>query len=190
MIQFLDMHLLDLFQNAVASGASEIILSIAEGPDGFLRLSVTDNGRGMDAETLAAVDQGFFSSKSEKHVGLGIPFLRAVAEHCDGSFRIESAPGHGTKVEASFRKDHIDLPPFDDLGETFLAMLVASQGTRVRVHCRLGATCVDVDTGEMAGALGEVPLDHPDVIGFLRAYLAERLASTSDLPGRASQTAG
>ncbi len=177
MIEFLDMHLLDLFQNSLASGASEIHVTMDEGTDGYLRLSVVDDGVGMDEETLAAVEEGFFSSKSERSVGLGIPLLRAVAEHCDGSFRIESAPGKGTTVSATLRRGHIDLPPFDDLVETFLTMLVASQGARVRIHCSLGATCVDVDTAEMGRVLGEVPLTHPDVIGFLRTYLAERLAT-------------
>ncbi|MEN6369001.1 MAG: ATP-binding protein [Thermotogota bacterium] len=183
MIEYLDMHLLDLFQNALASGASEIDVSIDEGTDDFLRLVVRDNGFGMDEETLAAVDRGFYSSKSAKRVGLGIPLLRAVAEHCEGSFRIESASGRGTTVSASFRSDHIDLPPFDDLGETFLAMLVASTGPRVRIHCHLGGKDIDVDTAELAETLGDVPITHPGVIGFLRNYLRERLEPASRSAG-------
>jgi hypothetical protein len=190
MIEYLDMHLLDLFQNALASGASEIDVSVEERADGHLCVSVRDDGAGMDEETLVAVDRGFYSSKSAKRVGLGIPLLRAVAEHCEGSFRIESAPGRGTTVSASFRSDHIDLPPFDDLGETFLAMLVASAGPRVRIRARVGGKDVDVDTAELADALGDVPLGHPDVIGFLRAYLSERLTPTSAPPGAASQIPG
>ncbi len=190
MIEYLDMHLLDLFQNALASGASEIEVTVDEGDDGFLRWKVSDNGAGMDNETLAAVERGFFSSKSEKRVGLGIPLLRAVAEHCGGCFRIESASGRGTTVSASFRSDHIDLPPFDDLGETFLAMLVASTGPRVRIDAHVGGKNVDVDTAELAEALGDVPLGHPDVIGFLRSYLRERLTPTYSPPGTASQTPG
>jgi hypothetical protein len=175
-IETLDMHILDLFQNALASGASEISVTIACRPaEDRLTLEVSDNGRGMDESTLAAVERGYYSSKCEHCVGLGIPLLRETAEHCGGAFAIVSRPGEGTTVTASFQRSHIDLPPFGDLSGTLLALLVASDHRRVRILCD-GGSGFEVDTAELATWLDDVPLGHPDVIGFLRAYLRERLA--------------
>jgi hypothetical protein len=179
MIEYLDMHLLDLFQNALASRPSEIGVAV-EYSDDWLLVRVSDDGAGMDPETLAAVERGFYSSKCDKCVGLGLPLLREVAEHCDGAFRIESAPGRGTTVTASFRRSHIDLPPFDDLAETFLSMLVTGEGPRVRVQYAYNGAELDLDTEELRETLGDVPLGHPDVIGFLRCYLREGINGGKD----------
>jgi hypothetical protein len=174
-IESLDMHILDLFQNALASGASEITIRIdCRSEEDTLTMEISDNGRGMDAETLAAVERGTYSSKCERCVGLGLPLLRATAEQCGGRFKIQSHPGEGTTVTATMERTHIDLPPFEDLAETLLALLVTSGGRRVRllVDCR---SPFELDTDELDAALGGIVRTHPDVIAFLRNFLAERL---------------
>ncbi len=189
MIEYLDMHILDLFQNAVASGASDIEISLVQDDRGVLRLGVRDNGVGMDDEALAAVRRGFYTSKPGKRVGLGLPLLRSVAEHCGGSFDLRSSHGRGTTVSASFCCDHIDLPPFENLAETLLAVLLGGDGARVRISCRGGGRDVEIDTAEVCSTLGDVPLLHPEVVGFLRTYLREHLDATSG-GGEVSHTAG
>ena len=175
MIESLDMHILDLFQNALASGASEVLLRLeCRSDENRLTIEMRDNGRGMDAETLAAVERGYYSSKCERCVGLGLPLLRATAEHCGGRFEIRSRPGEGTTVTATMQRDHIDLPPFENVTETLLTLLVTSGNRRVRLAVDCG-TPFALDTDELAAALGDVPRTHPDVIAFLRAFLAERV---------------
>lgn len=182
MIESLDLHILDLFQNALASGASAVSVTLASRVEqDLVRLQIDDNGRGMDAETLAAVERGYYSSKCARCVGLGLPLLRATAEHCNGTFRIESRPGQGTTVSATFQRSHIDLPPFGDLTETFLSLLVTSGECRVRLVCDCEAG-FELDTDELAAVLGDVPRTHPDVIAFLRAFLAERLTEAGLAP--------
>jgi hypothetical protein len=176
MIESLDMHILDLFQNALASGASLVSVTVTDRrEEDRLALEFCDNGRGMDAETLAAVERGYYSSKCDKCVGLGIPLLRATAEHCGGRFEIQTRLGKGTTVTATFQRSHMDLPPFGDLVETFLSLLVTSGDCRVRLVCDC-ENGFELDTDELALQLGNVPRSHPEVIGFLRDFLAERLA--------------
>jgi hypothetical protein len=178
MIAHLDMHLLDLYQNALASGASEIdVLVRCETQRDRLTLGVSDDGKGMDEEALRAAERGFLSSKCGGYVGLGIPLLRQTAEHCDGAFYIKSEPGRGTAVKASFRLGHIDLPPFDDLAETFVVMLVTNDGRRVRVRYENDGMSFDLDTAVLAEYLDGLPLGDPDVIEFLRAYIGERIVA-------------
>lgn len=63
--------------------------------DQLLRISVIDNGPGMDAETLKQVQEPFFTTKSQG-TGLGLAVVRAVAQAHHGHFSIDTAPGHGT----------------------------------------------------------------------------------------------
>jgi anti-sigma regulatory factor (Ser/Thr protein kinase) len=176
MIEELDMHLLDLVQNSVAAGATEIAVRLeCDEPGDRLLLQVADDGRGMDEATLEAVRRGFYSSKAQRSVGLGLPLLREVAEHCDGAFGIESVPGAGTKVTATLRLSHIDRPPFGNLPQTFLGILVTSEARRVSIRYRCGGRELKLDTAEIDDLLGGVSIQHPEVIRFLQAYIAEHI---------------
>ena len=52
---------------------------------------VNDDGRGMDAATLAQIQDPFFTTKCKK-TGLGIPFIFQAAEQAGGRVTIDSAP--------------------------------------------------------------------------------------------------
>ena len=61
-----------------------------------IRITVRDNGIGMDADELARIwDPGFSRSKS---TGLGMSFIRQVVENHGGTIRVESEKGRGTTV--------------------------------------------------------------------------------------------
>jgi len=176
MIQSLDMHLLDLYQNALASAASRIsVLVRCDTKHERLTLAVSDNGDGMDEATLAAVERGHLSANGAGAVGLGLPLLRQTAEHCGGTFRIESQRGGGTTVTASFHLGHIDLPTFEDLAETLVGMLVTSDGRRVDIRYESNRSSFCLSTELLARYADGLRLSDPEVIGFLRAYIAERI---------------
>ena len=68
-------------------------------PGAYLRLSVQDNGSGMDAETLARASEPFFTTKAVgKGTGLGLSMARGFAEQSGGGLAIISQPGQGTTV--------------------------------------------------------------------------------------------
>jgi hypothetical protein len=176
MIEELDMHLLDLVQNAYSADSTRVEVDVLcdEATD-RLTICVADDGVGMDQHTLETVQRGYYSSKSKGSVGLGIPLLRETAQHCDGRFEIESHPGKGTTVTAEFRRSHIDLPPFGDLASTFLNIIVTAGARYVTITYRCDKHTLTLDTAALADLLGDVSLQHPDVIRFLKAYIAERL---------------
>ncbi|MBV9653562.1 MAG: PAS domain S-box protein [Acetobacteraceae bacterium] len=69
----------------------------------YLRLSVTDTGKGMTPDILARVTEPFFTTKPRgKGTGLGLAMAKGFAEQSDGALKIESAPGQGTTVTLWF----------------------------------------------------------------------------------------
>ncbi len=179
MIGELDMHILDLVQNAIAAQARNIEVTI-RCYDDRLMLQVSDDGVGMPTETLAAVNDGFYSSKPSQAVGLGLPLLRETAEQCDGDFSIESVPGKGTTVTATFRRSHIDLPPFGDLKATILDLLVMCEGRCIKVVYQCDGRDFDISSDQITSLLGGVRISHPAVIKFLQEYLTEQIGGNSD----------
>jgi CheY-like chemotaxis protein len=65
-----------------------------------VRLSVTDSGEGMDAETLARSTEPFFTTKGVgKGTGLGLSMVQGMVEQCGGRLVLKSALGEGTRAE-------------------------------------------------------------------------------------------
>jgi signal transduction histidine kinase len=60
-------------------------------------LVVSDDGVGMDAETMGKVFEPFFTTK-HRGTGLGLPTARRVLERHHGSIALESPSGGGTVV--------------------------------------------------------------------------------------------
>ena len=123
----LALHILDIAQNSLEAGATEIVIEIVESVrEDRLTIKVRDNGRGMDADTVAKVTDPFFTTRSTRRVGLGLPLMAAAAKACGGALTVESSPGHGTSITAVFRHTHIDRAPLGDI-ETTLMVLLAGQ---------------------------------------------------------------
>ena len=77
----LSSHMMDIVQNSIRAEASWIQIRICEDPEADLFLiEIQDNGCGMDEATLARVRDPFFTSRTVRKVGLGIPLLQQNAE--------------------------------------------------------------------------------------------------------------
>lgn len=101
----LEQVILNLVKNAVESlpaegGVVEIDLEAVSGS--ALRLTIRDNGYGMDEETQARIFEPFFSTKAAG-TGVGLSVTREVIRQHEGTISVESTPGVGT----TFR---VDLP--------------------------------------------------------------------------------
>ncbi|MBN9544925.1 MAG: PAS domain S-box protein [Alphaproteobacteria bacterium] len=69
-------------------------------PGRYVRISVTDQGEGMDAQTLARATEPFFTTKGVgKGTGLGLSMVHGMAEQIGGRFALTSSPGQGTTAE-------------------------------------------------------------------------------------------
>lgn len=174
----LALHILDIVENAIAAHATRIELRVDENLDtDLLTFSVRDNGCGMDAETLRRVRDPFYTTRTTRHVGLGIPLLAAAAEQCAGRLEIESAPGQGTTVTATFQHSHIDRAPLGDLTGTLMAILMRDEPFDLHYTHRIqrngSSQTFEFDTAEFKRELGEIPLTHPQVREWLHEFIAE-----------------
>lgn len=69
-------------------------------PGHYLAFSVVDTGRGMSPDVLARAFEPFFTTKAiGRGSGLGLSMVYGFVKQSDGHLRIESEPGHGTRVE-------------------------------------------------------------------------------------------
>lgn len=177
------LHLLDLAENSVSAGAQTVQIAVCEDLIADkLTASVEDNGRGMDPETVKKVTDPFYTSRTTRKVGLGIPLLKGAAEECNGGLTISSKPGAGTRVEVSFQHSHIDRMPLGNLSSTFLGLTVAHP----EVHWIFRYTARNVGAEEtfefddqpVKETLEDVPLTHPDVLAYLRETLEDGLRET------------
>jgi len=115
----LSLHILDIVENAIAASATRIKIVIVEDTQhDSLSLEIQDNGKGMDAEARERALDPFFTTRSTRRVGLGLPLLAQAAREGGGTLELASAPGQGTTVRAVFQLSHPDRKPLGDLGET------------------------------------------------------------------------
>lgn len=171
------MHVMDIAQNAVAAGAvhTSITLRLDEQAD-RLDLTVEDDGRGMTSEQARAALDPFYTSRTTRKVGLGLPLLRLTAQLTGGDVSIESTPGKGTRVNAWFGLSHIDRPPLGDMAGTVSALMQANPDREFCYTLHVNEKSFAVDSREIKQILGDVSLAQPEVALFLREYIQENCA--------------
>ncbi|HZH26513.1 MAG TPA: ATP-binding protein [Azospirillaceae bacterium] len=106
--------LLNLLSNAVkfTPRGGQVVLTVADGPDGSCELVVADTGIGMTEAEIAVALQPFRQidgalSRRYEGTGLGLPLTKALVELHDGEMIISSAPGVGTTVTVRLPRHRI-----------------------------------------------------------------------------------
>ena len=180
----LSQHILDIAENGINADATLLNIDIQENfTDDQLAITVRDNGHGMDSETQKRVTDPWFTTRTTRKVGLGIPFLKQTAEMCGGGFEIHSELGQGTTTKAIFQHSHIDRPPLGDLIGTLLCIIVGYPKVDLIYHHRVNEREFSLATQEIREILGdEVPFSDPEVLTFLRAALEDGVLALNGEP--------
>lgn len=170
----LSLHLMDLLQNSIAAGANliEVVISANRKKD-ILLLRIDDNGKGMDPKLAARIDDPFVTTRNTRKIGLGIPMLKASANLAEGTLRINSIPGKGTTVEATFKISHIDRLPLGDIAQTIVNTLAAYPEVDLVLKLENGRDLFIMKTSEIKERLGEVPVSEFSVLFWLKDFINE-----------------
>ena len=124
MMTELSLNVLDIAQNSIKARASLVRISVSRDTAARrLSISVEDNGCGMTPEQVEHVIDPFFTTRTTRKVGLGVPFFKLSAELTGGSFRIQSREGEGTSLRAEYCYDHIDMLPLGDMASTMTTLI-------------------------------------------------------------------
>ena len=76
----LSLNVMDIAQNSISAGASLITITVVEDqPGDTLSISVEDNGKGMSEETVKKVIDPFYTTRTTRSVGLGVPLFKMEA---------------------------------------------------------------------------------------------------------------
>ena len=171
----LSLNVLDIAQNSISAGAKLIEIDIREDTaKRLLTIRIADDGCGMTREKLKSVTDPFYTTRTTRKVGMGVPLFRMAAEMTGGSFEIDSEPGKGTVVTALFHTDHVDFVPLGDICST-VTMLICMNTDRDFRYCRKkDQKDFTMDTRELRQMLDGVPLDTPEVREWIQGYLTEQ----------------
>lgn len=173
----LSLHIMDLVQNAISAKASRIEISIMESPDtDSLEIDITDNGTGMPEDVLRKVTDPFFTSRTTRNVGLGIPLFKQHAEQCNGKLEITSHEGIGTKLRSSMQLGHIDRQPMGDIAGVLVLLLSANPDIRFIYSHQTKSGKYVLDTAEIKNILGTSSVNQPDILHFIKDMIRENLA--------------
>ena len=180
----LSLNILDVAENSVKAGASLTQILLTE-QDNVLTLEIVDDGCGMSEDVVRSVTDPFYTTRTTRKVGMGIPLLKLAIEQAAGELTISSVTededpvAHGTHVTATFHMDHIDFTPLGDVSSSILTLIQGHPNTDFLFQHTKNGQVVKLDTRELREVLEDVPLNSYDVMEWIGGYLREQYEALS-----------
>lgn len=136
-------------------------------PGTYVRLTVSDDGQGMDPATLVHASEPFFTTKpGGKGTGLGLAGARGFAEQSGGGFALESALGRGTTVTLWFpaangsvlpmKKEREAKPAAPEISKPRLLLIASDRAVRKALVREMENEHYNVVAVASAAALGMI----------------------------------
>ena len=176
----LSLNILDIAENSVKAGASLTEIRVeALSHRNLLEIIIRDNGCGMTKEQVQKVIDPFYTTRTTRKVGLGVPFFKESAEAAGGSFFIESEVGVGTTVKASYELDNIDRMPMGDLTATIHTLVTMHEDMDFLFTYKVNENEFVLDTRELREILGDISFKEYEVSNYIKEYLKENITSVT-----------
>jgi len=181
----LSLNILDVAENSVKAGATLTQILLTE-KDGTLTLEIVDDGCGMSEDVVRSVTDPFYTTRTTRKVGMGIPLLKLACEQTGGSLSISSVTqeadpvNHGTHVTATFDMNHIDFTPLGDVNESVLTLIQGHPDTDFLFRHQTADRVVELDTRQLREILEDVPLNSYDVMIWIGGYLREQYEASEE----------
>ncbi|MEW6001096.1 MAG: ATP-binding protein [Nitrospirota bacterium] len=172
----LSLHILDIVENSIIAGASRIEITILEDMEkDIFSIEIRDNGKGMSEEILKKVTDPFYTTRTTRKVGLGLPFLSQSAREAEGDISITSGEGIGTTVYAYFKHSHIDRRPLGNIADTLIVLIAGNPEIDFLYEHKRNSYLYSIDTKEIKSELEGVPINSPEVIKIIKKDIEEGL---------------
>lgn len=173
----LALNILDIAYNSLRAHAHCIGIYIVDSvQENIIDIRIEDDGDGMSDDELAQVTDPFFTTRTTRKVGLGIPLFKQNAELTGGYFVITSQKGKGTNVHTRFVKNHIDTPIMGNIIETMTTLIQANENIDYEFEYKTDDIHFLMNTKDMKDILGDVKITEPEVIMWLKDYMKEGLS--------------
>jgi signal transduction histidine kinase len=98
-IQTAFMNIIQNALDAMPQGGEITVSAQIVLPDGFVAITISDNGPGMPSDMIEKVCEPFFSTRQNEGLrGMGLAIVRDIVKTHGGKMEIKSSPGHGMSV--------------------------------------------------------------------------------------------
>lgn len=170
----LAMHLMDIAQNSIRAEAKTIEIDFVEDlSNNTLLFSVKDNGVGMSSETVKRLSDPFFTTRTTRRVGLGIPFLKMSSEQTGGCLKIDSKEGVGTTIEAVYKTNNPDCLPLGDVAGYVTLLLKANPDIHFVFRYQLDKSEFVLDSEELK--IQRIDVNLAEMMFAVKEYINENL---------------
>ena len=171
----LSLNILDITENSVKAGATLTEISINESTDKLV-ICIKDNGCGMSEDVVRSVTDPFYTTRTTRKVGLGIPLFKLAAEQTGGKLEIVSRTNenHGTVVTAHFNKNHLDFTPLGDVISSIITLIQGHPDKDFLFTHKTDEKEVLLDTRDLRAVLEDVPLSTYEVLEWIRENLEDQ----------------
>lgn len=174
MMPELSLNILDIAQNSIRANAKLIQITVtADTKKDILHISIADDGCGMTQEQMKHVTDPFYTTRTTRKVGLGIPFFQCAATATGGNFHISSTLGVGTEIIADFVLTHIDRMPLGDMTSTMHTLITMNSDIDFLYTYTIDERSFTLDTREYRKILGNLSFNIPDISNYIKEYLSE-----------------
>ncbi len=168
----LSLNILDIAQNGIKAGASLLEISVTQQGE-IMTIVVKDNGCGMSQAQVEQVTDPFYTTRTTRRVGLGVPFFKMSAEMTGGVFSIESTLGMGTTTTATYHTDSIDMMPLGDMAATMVSLIAVNPQLDFLYTYGVAENSFTLDTREIKIAMEGIPINAPEILSFIGEYIRE-----------------
>lgn len=168
----LALHILDIVQNSFKAKAKLVKITIDEQKN-IMKIIIEDDGIGMDKETVKKVLNPFYTSRTTRKVGMGLPLFKEICENTGGNFKIESEQNKGTIVTATINKDSIDALPLGNICETILILIINEFLIDIEYKHIVDDKNYIFKTKEVKEILNGVSFTDPNIYNWIKEYLEE-----------------
>jgi hypothetical protein len=178
----ISMHILDIVINSVKAKSNLIEIYIEDSiKNNLVNVIIKDNGIGMSSETIKLVTNPFFTTRTTRRVGLGIPMLKENCERCNGYFKVDSKLEEGTLIKCSFERNNIDRPPLGNMGDTILTIINTLENCELIYKHKTDIGEFIFNTVDIKQMLDGANIKENEILVWLKEYVNENIRSISNI---------